>query len=367
MRISLLISAALNLLLITTIVAARVDQSRATVDLDLPARSSPVVDSMRWRGQPDSLADLHAHLAAAGLSERVIKPLALGWLVAVEGDRVSFADDTYWRGDWSPARSNLGRQIAIEEGVRAALLAFYGPAAESDPAFDTMFRPLGPSFSFLSSEQQLLLQQGQAEPLAAGNTRANGRCARIGSGDAQGERARAPGAEILAGLGETGRYEYLVRFSPLAAQIRQSGVAADEAEFRHVFDLMHRSDTAGSPAEHLELRRTLRVSLGNVDFDRLWAMLDPFHAEIERHLRAEGFDAGEIAAAYGVINQSQDALLEALGRGPSQVDLIDAAAAERQRELTRLTSLLGEPAAERLLAKQAELAMRLSAGDTPVC
>lgn len=368
MRIILLVSLALNLLLLATIVPARVDRSLGSELLDPGEPAARAGDARRLPlGDGEALIEA---LRAAGLAAGDIKAMLAGWLEARARKGSGVAAPAYWEPGFAPAAATLETELAVAEAVQRGLIALYGDGAVEDPAFHAHFRPLGPAFAFLSPAEQLSLRRHQLTraPRTAdtGGPVAGGACARITLRPA--EDAAGPGADELATVLSGAAYqEYRLRFSPLAQSLRHTAVAAGESEFREIFGLLSELEGASTPGALLELRRALRSRMGDAAFDRLWSSLDPLYAAIARHLAAEGFGDTEIANAYSIINRRQESLLRPMSRGADQASLLQVVARQREAEAAELAQLLGESAARGLTAAVTAAAMRLGAGDGGGC
>jgi hypothetical protein len=314
-----------------------------------------------WMVDPASARELRDLLTARGFAEESVKTLVLGWVVAEVARHETHADN-YWEATYAPTEQDLAGRLERDSLARRILSDLYGSEASTDPAFASLFRPLGPALGFLTSAQQLQLQRLQAEALHAVNRQYSGSCSQ--ERPAAGIDSLSHQDEWLGKLDEASRIEYLLRFSPLSRRIRASRVVDNESDFRRVFEIARPLLGSVSPERLAEVRKQLRQVLGNSGFDRFWAAQDPFHAELSRYLLAEGHDAGEIEAAYGVLNDSQDTILQTLARGATQSQLSAVAADVRSRELSLLTNILGEQTAGRLQMKQSELAMQLAGADS---
>lgn len=368
MRFSLALSVAFNLLLLTTIVLARVDPERneAVDHAAGPVKPGAVgVGRMELGGADDLLTILER----TSLPAKELKPLLLAWLEVRHRELASAAGPRYWEPGYSPARDELERRLQAESSIRAELLDLFGADAAADPAFAAVFRPLGRAYAFLGSDAQVFLQRQQLERLATSADAAGPVagsplvCRESGTGQAG---ARVPSWNA-AGLNEREANEYRLRFSPLAAQLRESGLANEETAFREIFDMFGQLEQSETPSAQAKARADLRSRLGNLQFDRFWSVHDPFFPPLAEYLRGRGFPEHQVLAAYSIINRSQEALLAAVGR-TSDAGARTAMLQQVNREqAASLTRLLGKESAAGLEAAMNDVALQISQGSVAGC
>ena len=261
-------------------------------------------------------------------------------------------------------------QIAVGEATRADLVAAFGPAAATDPAFASVFMPLGETYPFLGAPAQLALQQQQLDRLASPAdasavppmTPAN--CPGRGATD---PLALARRASVPAAFSQAEAREYRLRMSPLAEQLRQTGVAGSEQEFRDLFNLLGRLETESSPLRQAEVRGELRSRMGNSSFDRFWSMRDPFFAATRTYLEGEGFDARQIQAAHGIIYRYQEKMMATIGRQDPSATNLAALSQVRRDETAELTELLGAAAARGIQVSRNQQAIDAATGLAAPC
>jgi hypothetical protein len=303
---------------------------------------------------------LYRELRARGFAHDETKALLLEHL-----RRAHEAEPQHPVAYWQPRGSAIAERrlaaLAADEPVRAALRAVYGVEAEKDPAFAALFQPLAETLPFLSSQEQLaVLRVRLAREAELAATAAA--CA-LGAAAARCEAAPARDSELEGLADELGAgtlFEIGVRESALAAQLRGAGLGFSEAEFRETYAILAALDARGA-AGMREARHALRATLGGPRFDRLWASRDPVFAAVERVLGELGHTSDQRLAAYGILNRTQDALIdaaEAAAADPRRgADLARAAlAAER----AQLGGLLEPRAAEKLLAERSSVLANLT-------
>lgn len=385
MRFSLALSVSLNLLLLTTIVAARIDPERgaaadgeridaavfeAVADAEVGGGSEAALGGRAaGASRAAGLEALIAILARAPLHADDLKPLLLGWLEARYWAAFVPQGPGYWERGYSPGRDSVAADLAVEEAVRGALLDLFGSGAAGDPAFDPVFRPLGRAYAFLGSASQVSLRRGQLERLSV---RPDPNVGRPVGASPCGHRpvGRAGiGADTLRawGLSEQEDAEYRLRFSPLADQLRDAGVASDENEFRELYGLFKALEQSTTPAGQAAVRADLRARIGDEPFARFWSVRDPLFAPIEQYLTGRGIARHEVLAAYSIVNRSQEALLETFGRETDDRSKMVAIRKSRDDQSSRLTALLGAETADGVVAAINTVALGFSQGSAAGC
>jgi hypothetical protein len=381
MRAWLAVSVALNLYFLTSMVAARIDPERSDLRAGQGGVEAGVFESGRagWDTATDDQG-LLAVLAGTPLGEAEVKSLVLGWLEAKYRGSFEHRVVGFWEPGYLPGAESVVAELESEQRVREALLRMFGAAAGEDPAFDAVFRPLGPAYGFLGSAAQLSLRRQQLEELerrlALGRAGSPGASV-PGAGDvsnrtgpcrrAAPQPADFPASLEVSDLSEHERSEYRLRFSALATQLREAGVAGSEAEFRDWYALVQQLESGTDPSGRASVRAELRARMGDDAFARFWSLRDPLFAPVDEYLTREGFARHDVLAAYTVINRAQEALLTAIGRGGADTSTIAAVQKVEQDQAQRLSRLLGPEAAEGLEAAISHFAVRLSQGSVAAC
>ena len=315
----------------------------------------------------DARAYLEA-LLARGLSLDETKPLVLARLAAAAASGTdSRAASEYWRSSYSGAvLESVGRRVAAADRVRATLLALYGPAARTDAVFESLFAPLDARYAFLASEQQLALQKLQLERLRAqtksGGTRVPPPASAIEPASSRPSATAEVFESLSERLGSPAALEYVYRFSPLAEQLRSADLDLSGPEYRNAFDALLQFETAAAdPRAFTRARETLRKTLGDMRFTRLWAARDPFFGAFAAEGRQRGIAEGTLVAAYAVFNDAQDRLAATADRFAA-VDPPRAGAELQQIQQDtqqRLAALVGEEAATALSRAVARLSVSM--------
>jgi hypothetical protein len=262
--------------------------------------------------------------------------------------------------------------------VRSGLRKIYGGGAAEDPAFARVFRPLDVRLEFLSSGQQLRIQRARHEHErsaraasdagAAGFMAGRSVAASVGGVPAHVSREHdVAWQEALASiLDEQLLFEYALRESGLAEQLRNCGVAFTEREFRETYALLAELDEHSGAESYRRARRALHALLGTQRFDRLWASRDPVYAAVHELMRRRNYPEPTILAAYGVLNTSQDALAEiAVTSGRDPVRQMVAAREIGAREEKQLTEIVGAELARQILDARVRVLLEMSARPAP--
>lgn len=368
MRTLLLASVTLNLLLVTSLVLARVDRTRASIGDD-SVSAIPFTVDVPTRPPSTDAGRLRQALEDGGFAARDIRPMLLGWLEAEYRAAWQYSGPAYWQRGYTPAFVAVSRQHEVASAVRETLVSVFGAEAATDRAFDPVFRPLDPAYAFLSSTEQLALEQARFDRLSAQASSGQ-------PGAAVEPRARCPRADAmplsaatitpaadLPPLAEAGLAEYLLRFSSVADGLRDADIN-DETTFRAAFGLVRALGEESDAARQLSLRRRLRELLGDAAFDELWSRTDPRFAALEQYLAARGRAAHEIDAAYSILNRSQEAMLHLFTSAADDAGLITEANAIESEATAALERLLGETDAAGLRSAivRAEMTLARSLG-----
>jgi hypothetical protein len=296
-------------------------------------------------------------LLARGLTREETKPLVLAWLTAqaLQAEPGSGADE-YWRSGYAIAAVERVRQrVAAADRVRARLLELYGTEARRDGVFASVFEPFDARYAFLTPEQQLALQKMQLDRQLKVAQSAFAKPAAV-PGAMESANGHAPATsqvsqELREGLGADAALQYLYRFSTLAEQLRAADIDLSAPDFRSAFAALLKFEGATDPQTFTRTRETLRSTLGDARFTKLWAMRDPLFGVIAAEGRQQGLADGAISAAYAVFNDTQDRLAAAADRfmsvDPSQAAVALNGIQQDMRE--RLASLVGQDVADALV------------------
>jgi hypothetical protein len=311
--------------------------------------------------------DYYRYLRMLGLTEDETKPLILAHLRSRERRRLGNAEFRYWtkEGDTLLLKA-VADELAVSDRVRSALSEIYRHS-DDDAMFAQLYRPYDERLSFLTSPQQVQLQHGRLQfRLAARNGPAGGLGESFGqppmnlrSAGLHPESDPAWRGFLDTILPPATLFEYELRESPLAGDLRASGVELSETEFREAYRVLAKLADGPDARTYREARVELRKLVGSQRFDEIWARRDPVYPIVDQVMRAHGFPQTTILAAYGVLNGAQDAFVEAAAmtdpiRGIAAANEI-AASEERQ-----LGGIVGDDVAALILTARAQALFQMS-------
>ena len=130
-----------------------------TADLDSSSLMDPWIDS-------DYQAYYQA-LLSRGLNSKETKPLLLARLELGSESRLGQPLDHYWTLRDSDYLRHSVSLVEDQSFVRSVLVDVYGVAAEHAEVFVSVFKPLNLRFPFLTSAQQVTIEQARREPQVA--------------------------------------------------------------------------------------------------------------------------------------------------------------------------------------------------------
>jgi hypothetical protein len=314
------------------------------------------------------LASYYAGLIALGLSEEETKPLLLARAETDALATLRAPADAYWENDDG---AFLTYELAASERrdrARAALIEIYGADAKDDPTFFSLFRPFNRRFGFLSSEEQLAVAKfnlrRQIGLLAADphpSTQTPPASATLSVRAATTAMPAAPSPSPLAEvLDDSALFEYELRDSALAHQLRRSGVTFSERQFRETYRALQGLDPK-RPQALGETRDALRGLLGGRKFAQLWASRDPTLMAVSEAAKRRGLDDEKLLTVLEIVNDNQDemrktAIAFATTDHARMVRELDRL---RQEEQRRVVGLLGDEAGQDILVARSQEALRL--------
>jgi hypothetical protein len=266
----------------------------------------------------------------------------------------------YWVSNGEFEREYQEALRAAERSIRSELVRIYGADAELDPVFAHLFRPLDPVFSFLTSAQQLAVQQLKLdresrlqralrrEPVSSGTamTLPEGMARPV-------EEAYQDGLSAL--LDAKLLFEFQLRDSSVARQLRGSPVDFTEQEFRQVFRIMQalHGSTAGIDGL-LAAREELRGILGDGRFARFWAARDPAFAGLQRTADRLAIPEASMLSVYEVLHDFQDRQMRsARSASENPARAVEESAALRDEERRAIAGIVGAELADEILRARA--------------
>jgi hypothetical protein len=362
-RLGVVASAALNVGFLSAVLA------RSSFEVEIPAalsRSTIGVPSATVPAGYTGYQEYFESLRSRGLSDAEAKTLVLAGLEAHARELAVEPPPPYWQRDAGSTFASALRLSAELDHARAALVAAFGVEAEREPAFARLFRPLDPVFSFIGSAQQVAVQKRKLEQQVATFSDAARRAPLAEPLSRASSNATAATNELIHGLGTvldpTNLHEYLLRDSPLAEQLRRSGVEFTEAEFRETFDILRSlEDSTPDAGAYANARMALRALLGGRRFSILWAGRDPLFSAVRRAGEKHALDDEKLLSVYELFNDHQDALLEVTRSANGDLERQSRGLRDAQSRLaTRLSGLVGAEVAAEIERSYAQQAVNLS-------
>jgi hypothetical protein len=376
-------SVGLNLLLVAAWYIAHIQEDHLP-PVHMPAFdfSSPMtntrtlvryVNNFNWTQiQTTNLAGLITSLRAVGCPNATIRDIILASVnqsfARRRATEVTTPDQQWWKTEPDPAaaRAASAKLRDLENARRALLNGLFGPTweTETDVAawVESNYGLTGPHLGTLPPEIKRAIYD-----LAA---RAQDDMAGANPADAarawQSERARLP--VLLTPLALN---EYLLRYSPTAAQLRAEtrGVNFSPEQFQNLFaaidpialepDFYYRGDDSNLLARQRALQArydaALQQGLGSETYRALRLNQDPLYLSATASAQQAGVAAQSVAKLYE-INRATQAELDRIRNDAtlSSDDKIAALASTRTEQQKAIQQLIGAKAFERWLRTQSQ-------------
>jgi hypothetical protein len=330
-----LLSVALNIGLLAHIIS-----SSNNAELEIQADTAQMGLSSNSLHQAN-----YKKLLSKGLSDYQAKSLILDALGAqLLGTAPNKAN--YWTPRLANVRvERIQSRLDSQRKIRISLVEIFGETAKTDSAFSQLFQPLAQRLHFLSSDQQIAVQEQRVS--AEINT-----LKRSQSGNYDGEQARVNVTDLLPA---EAAFEYGVRYSTKAEQLRHADIDFSEELFRHTFRIVAATSNALGKRQQggsaiIQQRTELRALLGQDDATRVMAALDSRFANMSKKGRFQGLTQNQLYFVYQIIADSEDQMIRGYHlRQTNQnagIKLIREASATRN---TKLASYVGEEVAGLLM------------------
>ena len=295
------------------------------------------------------------------LSDLQIEILSYGELRYKQSQQQRHVPNKYWQpDDFSSKVAFFNKRLLDDQNIRAALLERFGESALQNPVFKDAFYPLSRHADFLTSAQQIALNeqrvQEQINQLEKPPVKSQ-------TNNPPSLRASRPhDKDVSSIIGEQAAFEYNLRHSYLSDKLRLSGVDFTEAKFRDTFAIMSTS-FATTKVGHISSqtliiqRNELKQVLGDEGALRVLASLDSRFDKLNRMARENDLTEEQVLFVYEIISQSEMEMVEAyeLRKTNPQISaqLMRDAALNKQQQLY---SYLGEDLA-RLVTREFNKAM----------
>ena len=250
----------------------------------------------------------------------------------------------YWEA--SPAAQPMINTLAQARQIRTAVLSEFGEAARDNPLFKAVFYPLDYEADFLSSEDQIALFESMAEQQAT-----QSRLLAQGFNPAQ-----LPLSDPTEVLSKQAAYEWKLRKSFLAQQLRASEVTFTEKSFRQSYALLapiyefNQSSPIPNASDVNTAINGLERLLGVEDAIRIQAALDPRFTQFKTLAQTQSLTPDQIITAFGMVLQGENALMQAHELAATDkdraIEIMNLATQERDNNLA---SFIGKETADQLI------------------
>ena len=252
------------------------------------------------------------------LSDLQIEILTYGELRYKQSQQQRHVPNKYWQpDDFSSKVAFFNKRLSDDQTIRAALLERFGNSAVQNPVFKDAFYPLSRHTDFLTSAQQIALneQRVQAQINQLEKPADKTQIANPSSQPVVGV-SRRHDIDVSSIIGEQAAFEYNLRHSYLSDKLRLSGVDFTEAKFRKTYEIMATSFSTTnvghiSSQALIVQRNELRETLGDEAALRVLASLDGRFNRLDRIAQQNDLTEEQILFVYEVISQSEMEMVEA--------------------------------------------------------
>lgn len=302
----LALSGILNLVLIANLVLS-VNQ---TIDDKSGEASKEIIEPIKTHAFNDE--------KNGGLSDLQAEILGYGEMKYKQSQQQRYVPNKYWQADnFSSKVALLSSRLLGDQEIRALLLERFGESAAQNPVFEDVFYPLSHHTDFLTSAQQIALneQRVQAQINQLEKPADKTQIANPSSQPVVGV-SRRHDIDVSSIIGEQAAFEYNLRHSYLSDKLRLSGVDFTEAKFRKTYEIMATSFStfnAGQISSQTLIiqRNELKETLGDEAALRVLASLDGRFNRLDRVAQQNDLTEDQILFVYEVISQSEMEMVEA--------------------------------------------------------
>ncbi|WP_380596460.1 hypothetical protein [Steroidobacter flavus] len=300
-----------------------------------PATTQP--QTITWREAKDA----YSRAKAAGLDEPLARRVLAASLQAMPD-----WTEPYWK---SPVTRETERQQAefdFQSALRRDLVELVGPGAVDELAFRSLFFPLAAKLPFLSSEQQIGIQEIKLQEQR--------RLLQESGGHGGFQHASAIFQDTLQQirkiLSEEQFFEYELRVSPAAQVLAGNGFDFTEEEFRKVFRASGGQSAirfqglgftlTGQPNGSDKTLAAIETALGPQRFAEYRRAQDPTFKLLAAIGADRGIEPGAIDKAYDIIVATAARRNQIHAGGPlmtgAQRESLKNIESEQQAELSKL-------------------------------
>ena len=307
MKALLALSTVLNLVLIANFVPSINNQ---TLDKESGGVAKEIID-------PINIHALDEEINIC-LNDLQLEVLSYGEIKYDQSQKQGHAPNKYWQADnFSSKAALISKRLLDSREIRAALLERFGELAPQNPIFKDAFYPLSRHADFLTSAQQIALNEHRMRE----------QINRLEKPPVQSQATNLPGqpaggviglhnGDVSSIIGEQAAFEYKLRHSYLSDKLRLSGVDFTEAQFRDTYEIMAILFDAInvrqiSPQTLIIQRNELKETLGDEAALRVLASLDGRFDKLNHIAQKNDLTDEQIFFVYEVISQSEMGMMEA--------------------------------------------------------
>ena len=236
----------------------------------------------------------------SGATGIISDPIRL--LTQLEGEYPTTRETTaiyYWESPSKLVSQLHEEQAQTARSIRAELLAAYGDAAISQPEFESYFFPLGSGFGFLNSEQHIQISELRGKHRSSLMSIKGGPQAFTELK----QKELAYLESVQSRLSAEEFFEFELRESQTAKQLRSVDIDWTESEFLEVFKIKSASDQAGSPLQLINPDiYNLEVSevLGSDRYMEYLKAADPMYTRLNAQIQRDGGSEQDAEKAYSI-------------------------------------------------------------------
>ena len=313
----------------------------------------------------------YQELLDRGLTENQAKRLIFAELQYIHRDTESEEPDIYWEKTEAARTALIRQKYTSQQQVRDALIVHFGQAAREEPIFIDVFRPLQKQFPFLTSKEQIALQKlqidSQISMLSVQQTQDIFSLNPSNLDQFPPIMPKTLSLDISHILDEDSAFEYNLRMSTLAHQLRNSGVDFSEETFRKTYQILANVFLVKSPKSGADLqqmpestlvdhRGDLDNLLGGDNTLKVMAALDPEFQTLRRKVAGLNLNEEQIMLAYEISLEARKAIFEALRTKESNPEIgIEMIRDAANSYWNQLSQQLGDEVAEQLLTQKRQI------------
>jgi hypothetical protein len=159
-------------------------------------------------------------------------------------------------------------------------------------------------------------------------------------------------------------FEFRLRDSSVAQQLRSSPLEFNESEFRQVFRVLDEMQNSGGGIDAvLAARERLRDVLGNSRLAQFWAARDPVLTRLQGTAERLGISGASMLSIYEILNEFQDRKMQVAKL--AEVDpgsVTEQSAALRDAERAAIAAVVGAELADEILRARAIETLQIFGG-----